>query len=109
MKRKALLLITLCILLCGCEMKADVAKYRYDNIIGVKDYGKGIPSDKITHITEPFYIVDRSRSKKYGGTGLGLAIVKRIIDIHGAQLEIISNLGQGTTVLLIFTQENVDK
>lgn len=83
--------------------------FAYDNIIGVKDYGKGIPSDKITHITEPFYIVDRSRSKKYGGTGLGLAIVKRIIDIHGAQLEIISNLGQGTTVLLIFTQENVDK
>lgn len=88
---------------------AVIRLYAHDNVIEVKDYGKGIPADEIAHITEPFYMVDRSRNKKYGGTGLGLAIVKRIIEVHGAQMKIISELGQGTTVMLIFAQKDIDK
>ena len=70
----------------------------YDNVLEVKDHGIGIPKEALDRITEPFYMVDKSRSKKNGGVGLGLALVKEIVKAHGAQLEIESALGQGTTV-----------
>lgn len=70
----------------------------YDNILEVKDSGIGIRQEDIDRITEPFYMVDKSRSKKNGGVGLGLALVKEIVKAHGAQLEIESAPGQGTTV-----------
>ena len=72
------------------------------NIIEVCDHGCGIPEDEIDRITEPFYMVDRSRSKKNGGIGLGLTIVKRIAQAHGASLEVYSASGEGTTATLIF-------
>jgi signal transduction histidine kinase len=71
----------------------------------VADRGKGIPPEEIARITEPFYRVDRSRSKLSGGSGLGLALVKRIAEVHGARLEIESTLGEGTTMRLVFSQE----
>ena len=53
-------------------------------------------------IFEPFYMVDRSRSKKSGGSGLGLALVRKIADAHGAELTVESSVGKGTTVRLRF-------
>ena len=73
-----------------------------DLTIAVVDHGRGIPKEEIARITEPFYMVDRSRSKKSGGSGLGLALVNRIAEAHGASLSIESALGQGTTVRLTF-------
>ncbi len=70
--------------------------------IEVIDHGKGIATEEISRITEPFYRVDRSRSKKHGGAGLGLALVTRIAEAHGARLMIESVLSQGTTVRLKF-------
>lgn len=64
----------------------------------VRDHGCGIPQEEIKRITEPFYMVDRSRSKKLGGVGLGLALVKEIVQAHGGGLEIKSTVGEGTTV-----------
>ena len=64
----------------------------------VRDHGCGIPQEEIKRITEPFYMVDRSRSKKLGGVGLGLALVKEIVQAHGGGLEIESTVGEGTTV-----------
>ena len=64
----------------------------------VKDNGIGIRQEDIDRITEPFYMVDKSRSKKNGGVGLGLALVKEIVNAHDAKLEIESIPGQGTTV-----------
>ena len=64
----------------------------------VRDHGCGIPQEEIERITEPFYMVDRSRSKKLGGVGLGLALVKEIVQAHGGRLEIESTVGEGTTV-----------
>lgn len=64
----------------------------------VKDYGTGIPSDKVGHIFQRFYRVDRSRSRDKGGTGLGLAIVKHIVQLHGGSVRADSILGEGTTV-----------
>lgn len=74
----------------------------YDNIIEVTDWGKGIPKEEIAQVTDPFYMVDSSRSKEKGGSGLGLALVKKIADVHHADLIIESEAGLGTTFRLIF-------
>ena len=58
--------------------------------------------NRMGRIFEPFYMVDKSRSKKNGGSGLGLALVKRIAEAHDAELTVNSGAGKGTTVLLRF-------
>lgn len=74
----------------------------YDNVIEVRDHGCGIPENEIGRITEPFYMGDRSRSKKKGGSGLGLALVKEIAEAHHAGLSIESEPCKGTLVRVIF-------
>ena len=74
----------------------------YGNVLEVKDFGRGIPKEAMERIFEPFYMVDKSRSKKAGGSGLGLALVKQIADAHGARLEVESTLGSGTAVRMVF-------
>ena len=66
--------------------------------VRVRDTGIGIPSTDLPRITERFYRVDRTRSREIGGTGLGLAIVKHLVQAHGGELRIESELGRGTTV-----------
>ena len=78
----------------------------YDNLIEVKDHGSGIPQADVARVTEPFYMVDKSRSKKNGGIGLGLALVKRIVETHGITMEISSKINTGTSVKLIW--DNID-
>ena len=72
------------------------------NTIEVRDFGRGIPDEAMERIFEPFYMVDKSRSKKSGGSGLGLALVRKIADAHGAELTVESSVGKGTTVRLRF-------
>lgn len=74
----------------------------YGNVLEVKDYGRGIPKESMGRIFEPFYMADKSRSKKAGGSGLGLALVKRIADAHDAELTVKSGVGKGTTVRVHF-------
>ncbi len=64
----------------------------------VSDRGRGIPKEAIDRIFEPFFRVDKSRSKKQGGSGLGLALVKTIADAHNASITVDSEPGKGTTV-----------
>lgn len=73
-------------------------------ILSVKDTGIGIEEKYQEHIFERFFRVDKSRSKATGGTGLGLAIVKHIAQIHGAQINIDSVLGTGTTITVHFVK-----
>lgn len=63
----------------------------------VKDDGIGIPEIHLPHLTERFYRVDESRSKKTGGSGLGLAIVKHALEQHGSTLNITSKEGEGSS------------
>ncbi len=72
------------------------------HVIEVRDEGHGIQPGDLERITEPFYMADRSRSKKQGGVGLGLALVRRIAKAHGARLELVSMPGKGTTARVIF-------
>ena len=66
----------------------------------VKDTGVGIPDDKITDIFESFTQVDGSRTRKYQGVGLGLSIVKRLVLLMNGSMNIESETGVGTTVLI---------
>lgn len=72
-------------------------------IFEVTDSGCGISKEEIEKITEPFYRVDKSRSRDFGGVGLGLSLCKQIVFLHGAALDIASTPGIGTTVRVIFT------
>lgn len=69
--------------------------------ISVADNGRGIPVQEISRITEAFYMVDKSRSRKEHGAGLGLALCDRIAKLHGTRLCYESQPGQGTTVTLL--------
>lgn len=72
------------------------------NIIEVRDFGTGIPEEEKEKILEPFYMIDKSRSRKNGGAGLGLAITALILKRHNCKIEIESEVGQGTRVILQF-------
>ena len=78
-------------------------------IMEVTDSGVGIPKNKINRITERFYRVDEDRSRSSGGTGLGLSIVKNIMLQHQGQLEISSELNNGSTFKLIFPKDRIIK
>ncbi len=68
----------------------------------VADNGIGIPPEQQERVFERFYRVDKSRSKESGGTGLGLAIVKHLAALHGAQIELHSQVGEGTDICVLF-------
>ena len=69
--------------------------------ITVSDDGKGIPQEELSRITEAFYMVDKSRSRKQHGAGLGLSLVSRIVELHQGKMQIESVLGEGTRVHVI--------
>ncbi len=66
-------------------------------ILEVSDTGIGIAADKLEHIFDRFYQVDGSITRHYGGMGLGLALVKEIVEAHGGQIEVASQVNVGTT------------
>ena len=66
-------------------------------ILEISDNGIGIPAAELDRIFERFYRVDYARSRANGGTGLGLAIVKHIAAIHGGDVSVWSQVGQGST------------
>lgn len=68
----------------------------------VRDYGRGIPAEELDKVCQPFYMVDKSRSRKAGGAGLGLALCREIVSVHGGTMEIDSSPGKGTLVTLRF-------
>lgn len=70
--------------------------------VAVSDQGEGIAPEQIPHLTRRFYRTDPGRSRASGGTGLGLAIVKHIVERHRGRLDITSELGKGTRVVVRF-------
>jgi two-component system phosphate regulon sensor histidine kinase PhoR len=66
------------------------------------DTGVGIPHESIPRVFERFYRVDKARSRDQGGTGLGLAIVKHIVESHGGDVFVESNIGKGSTFGVTF-------
>ena len=68
----------------------------------IRDYGRGIPQEELDKITQPFYMVDKSRARKAGGEGLGLALCQEIVRVHRGTMDIQSILDQGTLIRLAF-------
>lgn len=75
--------------------------------ICVKDNGIGIAHTHQNRIFERFYRVDKSHSKEVGGTGLGLSIVKHDVNYLDGSIEIESNLGEGTTILVNIPKKTI--
>ncbi|HEY6134570.1 MAG TPA: phosphate regulon sensor histidine kinase PhoR [Rubrivivax sp.] len=73
----------------------------------VEDSGVGVAREHLPRLTERFYRVDGSRSRDTGGTGLGLAIVKHVVQRHGGEIDIQSELGKGSRFRLVFPAARV--
>ena len=71
----------------GCQVK-------------VSDNGRGIPQTALSHITEAFYRVDKSRSRAQGGAGLGLTLCAEIARMHHGTISFESEENRGTTVIV---------
>ena len=88
----------------------NAVKYNRDNgkikitaaekTITIEDSGIGIPKQSISQIFDPFYCVDKSRSRSLGGNGLGLSIAKQIFDKHNMKITVLSEENKGTKILL---------
>jgi signal transduction histidine kinase len=69
-------------------------------LVEVIDHGIGIPPADVEHVFDRFFQVDNTATRRFGGTGMGLALVKRVVDAHGATVEIDTGVGEGTRVVL---------
>lgn len=86
----------------GGSVRIEVIPGQTRTVLRVADTGIGIPESDRARVFERFYRVDKSHSRATGGTGLGLSIVKHSAQLHGAQLQLESTEGVGTTVTLSF-------
>ncbi len=86
----------------GGHVEVDVSEDDKKVVLTVKDDGIGIEEEHLQRIFERFYRVNKSRSRETGGTGLGLSIVKHIAVLYGADVNISSTFGVGTTVTVTF-------
>jgi heavy metal sensor kinase len=84
----------------GGRVRLSVRRERGCALLEVADDGIGIPAEALPHVFKRFFRVDSSRSREQGGAGLGLAIVKSICSAHGADIEVISAVGRGSTFRL---------
>ena len=71
-------------------------------VLTIRDHGIGIPEEEIDHLFERFYRASNAVDQQIQGTGLGLAIVAKVAEIHGAKIEVNSQLGDGTSITVEF-------
>lgn len=84
----------------GGTIKIYVGFVYNDAYIKIIDNGIGIPEKDLERIFERFYRVDKARTRKMGGTGLGLSIAKEILDKNSGRIDIKSEVGKGTEVVI---------
>lgn len=89
----------------SAEGSAIILSAYFDAVpaLEVRDWGCGMEEAQTALVCEPFYRVDKARSRSSGGVGLGLSLCREIAHLHGAQLKISSHPGKGTAVQVIFT------
>lgn len=85
-------------------IRLAASRGRNQQSLSVIDQGSGIPADKIALVTEPFYRLDKARSRKLGGAGLGLSLCQMIVQAHSGRLDIQSEVGKGTAISMIWPE-----
>lgn len=93
----------------GGHIRLEGRKLREGYMLRVLDDGCGMPKTEIDKITEAFYMVDKSRSRREGGAGLGMTLCSRIVEVHGAEWKIESSEGEGTQITIRFPAKEVAK
>lgn len=89
------------------KIKITVEERKRSYYVSVADNGIGMPKEALSRIFDRFYRVDKARSRSMGGNGLGLAIAKEIMDAHHGRIDVYSELGKGTTMVLVFPKYTV--
>lgn len=84
----------------GGDIHLTLSAERSHALLTVTDNGVGIPEEDQKHIFERFYRVDKARSRATGGTGLGLSIVHEMVTMHGGEIIVESQPGQGSTFMV---------
>ena len=88
----------------GGQVTVTAYKEQAHIYLSVEDTGSGIPKELRERVFEPFFRVDKSRSRKLGGVGLGLALVHEIVRVHDGSITVKSNPSGGTIFEVIFNQ-----
>ncbi|HEU5283093.1 MAG TPA: HAMP domain-containing sensor histidine kinase, partial [Burkholderiales bacterium] len=81
----------------GGKVRLTVDSAGSDVVLWVSDTGCGIPADELPHVFERFYRVNGADWERGGNAGLGLAITKSILDLHGSEMKVESQVGVGTS------------
>ena len=82
----------------GGSVRVAASRRGSSAVIEVRDTGCGIPENFRESVFQPFFRVDKSRSREYGGAGLGLALVWEIADLHGGSVWVEESSDKGTTI-----------
>ena len=82
----------------GGSVRVTVSQESEKLLIRVSDTGRGIPEEFQRSIFQPFFRVDKSRSREYGGAGLGLSLVWEIAGLHGGSVRVTKSSDRGTTI-----------
>lgn len=81
----------------GAQVYVSLEEEGSSVLARIRDTGVGIPDEDLPQLFERFYRVDKARSRATGGSGLGLSITKEIIDLHGGEVSVKSEVGVGST------------
>lgn len=91
----------------GGSVYVSVNKRDTNAVIAVRDTGRGIAPEYIERVFEPFFRVDKSRSRELGGVGLGLALVREIVRLHAGSIAVRESNEEGTTFEVVFPCETI--
>ena len=83
------------------QIVVEIGQEEAGAYLKVKDNGIGMAKEEIKKIAEPFYRIDKARSRKVGGVGLGVSLCQQIVTIHKGKLTYDSEIGKGTTAYVL--------
>lgn len=92
---------------CDSKMYVCIKKDNGNIEAAIKDSGVGVSKEEQRRIFERFYMIDKSRKRELGGNGLGLAITKKIVDLHGGEIRVESEINKGASFIVSIPSGNL--